>query len=194
MARAGDCGPIRPPMPCAPPSTLPSTTTPPPTPVPAMTPNTTSAPAPAPSVASDRAKQLASLASRTGRAQRLSRSRRSGLPFSQVVLAFLIRPVPKLSLPGIAMPTLPGVPSSASAPATSSAMARNSGRIISRRGDAPAQHLRRLRPAPRSRSWCRPDRCRIASAPSTAQPVPRQVQSPGRNRRSSRRNRSRRSS
>src|SRR5215472_12898107 len=40
---------------------------PPPTPVPRMMPKTVSAPAPAPSVASDKAKQLASLANLTGR-------------------------------------------------------------------------------------------------------------------------------
>ncbi len=49
----------------------PLTTRPPPVPVPMITPNTTAAPAAAPSVASDNAKQLASLARRTGRAERL---------------------------------------------------------------------------------------------------------------------------
>ena len=63
-ARAGGCGPISPATPLTPSIILPSTTTPPPQPVPMITPNTTCAPAPAPSVASDRAKQLASLATR----------------------------------------------------------------------------------------------------------------------------------
>ena len=47
----------------------PSKTSPPPQPVPRITPNTERAPAPAPSTASDSAKQLASLASRTGAAE-----------------------------------------------------------------------------------------------------------------------------
>ena len=50
-------------------------TSPPPQPVPRMTPKTVVAPAPAPSTASERAKQLASLASRTGRPRWASRSR-----------------------------------------------------------------------------------------------------------------------
>ena len=50
----------------APVSALPSTTMPPPTPVPRIAPNTTRAPAAAPSTASDRARQLASLATATG--------------------------------------------------------------------------------------------------------------------------------
>ena len=54
-------------------------TTPPPTPVPRITPKTLSHPAAAPSVASDSAKQLASLARRTGRPSAASRSRPSGL-------------------------------------------------------------------------------------------------------------------
>ena len=69
------------------------TTIPPPTPVPRMTPNTLAQPAAAPSLASDKAKQLASLASRTARPSAASRSRPNGRPFSQVELAFLTRPV-----------------------------------------------------------------------------------------------------
>ena len=52
----------------------PSTTTPPPVPVPRITPKTTRAPAAAPSTASDTARQFASLASRTSRCRRRSRS------------------------------------------------------------------------------------------------------------------------
>ena len=58
-----------------------------------MTPKTVSADAPAPSVASDKAKQLASLASRVGRPSAVSMSCFSARPISQVELAFLTRPV-----------------------------------------------------------------------------------------------------
>ena len=68
-AGSGLC-PHSPPMALAPTSTCRSITTPPPVPVPMITPNTTRAPAAAPSVASDSAKQLASLAKRTGRSSR----------------------------------------------------------------------------------------------------------------------------
>jgi hypothetical protein len=74
-----------------------------------MTPNTTAAPAAAPSLASDRAKQLASLASRISRPSAACRSVRRGRPISQVELAFLMTPA-AVSLPGIAIPTLPFAP------------------------------------------------------------------------------------
>ena len=77
---------------------FPSTTMPPPTPVPRITPNTTRAPCHAPSIASDSAKQLASFASRTSRARRVSRSCCSGLPLSQVEFAFFTRRVPDAGL------------------------------------------------------------------------------------------------
>ena len=56
--------PDSPAMALGPVRTFRSTTTPPPVPVPTITPKTTRAPAAAPSTASDRAKQLASLATR----------------------------------------------------------------------------------------------------------------------------------
>ena len=66
-ATAADCGPTRRRCAFGPSSTRPRTTMPAPTPVPRITPNTTSAPAPAPSIASDSAKQFASLVMRTSR-------------------------------------------------------------------------------------------------------------------------------
>ena len=69
-------------------STLPSTTTPPPQPVPRITPNTVPWPAPAPSVASDRAKQLASFSTRTSRPSNALMSRSNAWPFSAIELAF----------------------------------------------------------------------------------------------------------
>ena len=78
--RSSSCGagsglwPHSPAMALAPTTTRPFTTRPPPVPVPMITPNTTAAPAAAPSVASDSAKQLASLASRTGRPSARARS------------------------------------------------------------------------------------------------------------------------
>ena len=65
----------------APASGLPSTTMPPPTPVPRIAPNTTRAPAAAPSTASDRARQLASLAIATGTRSASCRSRCNGTAF-----------------------------------------------------------------------------------------------------------------
>ncbi len=69
-ARASGLCPHSPAIAFGPVSPRPSTTTPPPVPVPTITPNTTRAPAAAPSVASESAKQLASLAQRTGPAER----------------------------------------------------------------------------------------------------------------------------
>ena len=74
QARAAGCGPIRRRSQLAPPRICPSMAMPPPTPVPRIAPNTVLQPAAAPSIASDRAKQLASLARRTGRASAASRS------------------------------------------------------------------------------------------------------------------------
>ena len=96
---------------------------PPPTPVPRITPKTTPAPAAAPSTASESAKQLASLASRTGRPSAAARSRSNGRPMSQVELAFLIRPVAGETVPGMPTPTLPRRPSAPSIDATSPATA-----------------------------------------------------------------------
>src|SRR5262245_58683747 len=76
-----------------------------PPPVPVITPNTVVPLAPAPSVASDRVKQSASLATRTGRLSERSTSRTNGLPLSQTELAFLIRPVAGETAPGMPMPT-----------------------------------------------------------------------------------------
>jgi hypothetical protein len=60
----------------------PSITMPPPTPVPRITPNTQRAPRPAPSIASDSAKQLASLAMRISRPSTLDFAL-SGWPLRQ---------------------------------------------------------------------------------------------------------------
>jgi hypothetical protein len=96
---------------------------PPPTPVPRITENDTGVPAAAPSVASDSARQFASLAMRTGRRKASARSRCSGWPFRHVEFAFLISPA-WVALPGVPTPTLqPLTPRSRSARATSAATA-----------------------------------------------------------------------
>ena len=82
-----------------------------------MTPNTMLQPAAAPSLASETAKQLASLASRTSRPSRRSRSAFSGRPFSRVELAFLTRPVAGEIAPGWATPTVQRSPTLRSSPA-----------------------------------------------------------------------------
>ena len=87
-------------------STFRSTTTPPPVPVPTITPKTTRAPAAAPSTASERAKQFASFAKRTGRPRSPERSRSRGCPISQVEFAFLTRPLAGERAPGIPTPTV----------------------------------------------------------------------------------------
>ncbi len=87
-------------------------------PVPRITPNTTSAPAAAPSAASETARQLASLASRTARPSRRSKSAWNGRPLSHVELAFLTRPVAGEIAPGMPSPTVQGAPTAASAAAT----------------------------------------------------------------------------
>ncbi len=102
----------------------PSTTIPPPVPVPTITPKTTRAPAAAPPLASDSAKQLASLANRSGRPMRRERSRSKGWPFSQTEFAFLTRPVAGEMTPGMPIPTVPRSPISRSTSATRPAMAR----------------------------------------------------------------------
>jgi hypothetical protein len=96
---------------------------PPPTPVPRITANTTAAPAPAPSVASDRARQFASLAMRTARPRAASRSACKRWPFRHTEFEFFSLPS-CISVPGVPMPTLaPGVPSSDSAARTSAQIA-----------------------------------------------------------------------
>ncbi len=89
----------------APGSGRPATTMPPPTPVPSVAPNTTLAPAAAPSIASDRAKQLASLAIVTGRATACSSSLRSGRPATHGRLTTRISSPPAPIIPGIAIPS-----------------------------------------------------------------------------------------
>ena len=83
-----------------------------------MTPKTMWAPAAAPSVASDSAKQFASLANRIGRSSSRDRSSASARPFSHVEFEFLISPVAGETVPGIPIPTLHGVATSRSMPAT----------------------------------------------------------------------------
>ena len=96
---------------------------PPPTPVPRITPNTTPMPAAAPSVASDSAKQLASLAMATGRPSARARSAPSGRPFSQVEFALRTSPVCGDSEPGMPIPIDEAGPQPASASPTSEAIA-----------------------------------------------------------------------
>jgi hypothetical protein len=78
-----------------------------PLPVPRITAKTTPAPAPAPSVASDNARQLASLATRTACPSNASRSRLKGRPFSEVELLFFINPC-DVRLPGVPRPIVQG--------------------------------------------------------------------------------------
>jgi hypothetical protein len=103
---------------CGPASTRPPTTMPPPVPVPTITPNTQVAPAAAPSLASESAKQLASLASRTGRPSICSRSSASERPFSHTEFAFVTSPVAGEIAPGLPTPTMPSAPRSASTAST----------------------------------------------------------------------------
>jgi len=81
---------------------------PPPQPVPIITPNTEPAPLALPSVASDNAKQLASLAKVTGRLSFICKSPCKSSPIRQVELAFFIRPVLVDIAPGMPIPTRPG--------------------------------------------------------------------------------------
>jgi hypothetical protein len=80
-----------------------------------ITAKTTARPAAAPSTASDRARQLASLASRTGRPRPASRSSRNRRPFSQVELALRITPVRGDTEPGAPTPIEPRAPACCSA-------------------------------------------------------------------------------
>jgi len=83
-----------------------------------------SGPAPTPSVASETARQLASLAQRTSRCNAVLRSRSNGLPFNHVELAFFtVRVIPEM-VPGIPMPTLEVRINSRSISATPSLTAR----------------------------------------------------------------------
>jgi len=89
-----------------------------------MAANTTAAPAPAPSVASDSARQLASLASAMRAPSAASRSRCSGRPLRQVELQFFMRP-PAAGAPGVPMPIVKcAPPAAARAAATSDATVR----------------------------------------------------------------------
>ncbi len=99
---------------------------PPPTPVPRMAAKTVSAPAPAPSVASDTARQSASLATRTGRDRAAATSRSKRRPLRTTLLAFLTSPLVGEIAPGMPMPTGTGgrMPNSCSIAPTSPAIAR----------------------------------------------------------------------
>ena len=155
--RAAGCGPIRPRWRSGPISTCPPTTTPtagagadddpeddPRAVIVAASVVTRNDLAPAPSTASDRAKQLASLATRTGRPSRCARSRSSGCPISQVLLAFFTRPVAGDSVPGMPMPTVPVRPEACSsrAPVRRWRPTWRGSRAGSRRGNGPARGLR----------------------------------------------------
>ena len=98
------CVPTPLPPPFGPACTRPSNARPPPQPVPRITAKTMRAPAAAPSVASETARQFASLASRTSRPMATLRSFSNARPLSQVELAFLITPVAARTLPGIPTP------------------------------------------------------------------------------------------
>ena len=114
-----------------------------------ITPKTTCAPAPAPSLASDSAKQFASLASRTGRPSARSRSCCSGWPMSQVELAFLTSPVAGDTAPGIPTPTVPRSPVALSAARTRSGDRLQRAVVAAaRRLDAAAEALRAVRAEP----------------------------------------------
>jgi hypothetical protein len=93
-----------------------------------MTPKTLRTPAPAPSTASDRAKQLASLASLTGPPRCTSRSCWKGLPLSHVELAFCTSRLAGATEPGMPMPMLLplllGLPALSSSTRTMVPMAR----------------------------------------------------------------------
>ena len=88
-------------------------------------PKTTPFPAAAPSTASDTAKQLASLATRTSRCNTSLKSLSSGWPLIQVELEFLTKPVNGDTTPGIPTPTEPVWPVAVSASATKPTIAAN---------------------------------------------------------------------
>ncbi len=79
---------------------------------------TTSKPEPAPSTASETARQLASLARRTGRSRARARSSANGRPLRKVELALRIRPVRGEIEPGMAKPMRSQRPVRASVSAT----------------------------------------------------------------------------
>jgi hypothetical protein len=92
-------------------------------PVPTITPNTTSSSAPAPSMASESAKQFASLASRTGRERAAERSSANGRPMSHCAFAFFITPLAGEMAPGVPTPTVARRPHSRSIECTRPAIA-----------------------------------------------------------------------
>src|SRR3989454_9044692 len=102
--------------------TRPSTAIPPPQPVPKITAKTMCLPAPAPSVASETARQLASLAQRTSRPSARPKSLSKGFPFSHVELAFFTKPVLVEIVPGMPQPTVALRPSFFSISCVTSAM------------------------------------------------------------------------
>ena len=120
---------------------------PPPMPVPRMTAKTVPNPAPAPSAASLSARQLASLAMRTGRPRRAARSASSRPPFSQVLFAPRTSPVVGRKAAGDAdaRPS-PRSPSSRSAASTSSPTSATCRRR--RAASAPGGAAARARPGP----------------------------------------------
>ena len=141
---------------------------PPPTPVPRMTPNTVPNPAAAPSVASDSAKQLASLAKRTSRPSAASTSRASVRPISQVELAFLTSPVRGDDRSRNADPDRGAGSDLVFERRDETGDCRDGRGVIARgRGHAArggdSCRLRRSRPP---RSWCRRGRCRCGSPPA----------------------------
>ncbi len=88
-----------------------------------MTPKTQGQPEAAPSLASDNAKQLASLASLTGLARRDWRSSESGRPFNHTEFAFFTTPVAGEIAPGMPMPTVAPSPRACSMRPTRPAIA-----------------------------------------------------------------------
>ena len=93
-----------------------------PVPVPMIAAKTTGAPVPAPSVASDNARQFASLAIATGCPSSASRSRCSGRPFRHCEFEFFISP-PAVRVPGVPMPMDSGACPAARAASTSARIA-----------------------------------------------------------------------
>ncbi len=76
-----------------------------------------------PSIASDSAKQFASLAKRTGRSRTAERSAEKFCPFNHVEFEFFTRPVTGEIVPGMPTPTVPRAPVERSISITSDAMA-----------------------------------------------------------------------
>ena len=123
-------------------STRPSTTIPAPTPVPRIAPKTTLASRPAPSVASDSAKQFASLVMRISRSSKRSRSRLIGWPLRHTEFEPRSSPVAREIEPGVPSPTVPVTPSFRSA-SRDQARQRIERRaiVVARRDNAPAQEF-----------------------------------------------------